>query len=69
MKTLDMDIFFERCVTRTVRRSNRYDIDCKLGLWGASGPDPESVEREARHYWIQYFSDGEYRKLIPEAYE
>lgn len=54
---------FERCVNRTVS-GGQFQIKCKLGLWGVTAPSFESADNEARHYWIQYYSDGEYDKLL-----
>ena len=37
-----------------------YNIDCKKGLWGVSGAIYPQVMNEAKHYFQQYYSDGEY---------
>lgn len=55
---------FEKCIVRRTRDHGLLEIDCKLGLWSVSGADAERVENEARHYWIQYFQDGEYAALL-----
>jgi len=34
---------------------------CKKGLWSASGGQKDFVEKEAKHYFIQYYKDGEYQ--------
>ncbi len=34
--------------------------DCKKGLWGCSGPDGPDLLQTAKHYFWQYFEDGEY---------
>ena len=62
MKVVTLDKLFDRCV---VRKSGDgcYEIKCKLGLWGVTGPSRKSVEDEARHYWIQYYQDGEYKNI------
>ena len=52
---------FDRCVVRTCGGRS---IRCCLGLWGVSAGDKATAEREARHYWIQYFEDGEYQKHL-----
>jgi hypothetical protein len=54
---------FEKCIRRS---GNGCHIDCKLGLWGVTSYSPESAEREARHYWMHYFKDGEYDQLLKE---
>ena len=38
----------------------QYSIDCKKGLWGVSAPTQEAALNEARHYFRQYWRDGEY---------
>ena len=47
------------------RRRDRWYAKCLCGLWKVEGPDRDSVEREARHYWLQYLSDGEYDPDTP----
>ena len=37
-----------------------YSIRCKKGLWRVYGPTKKKAEQEARHYFAQYFADGEY---------
>jgi hypothetical protein len=37
-----------------------------LGLWGVDCPNMETAQREARHYFIQYYLDGEYDALLSE---
>lgn len=60
---MKLEEFFERCVTRKVK-AGELTTSCKLGLWAVSGQHHTKVEREARHYWIQYFNDGEYNSLL-----
>jgi len=54
---------FERCVRRE-SGDGWSGIHCQLGLWGVEGPSKSFVESEAMRYWIQYYQDGEYRKLL-----
>ena len=54
---------FDKCTERKTKGGS-LEIRCKLGLWSAEGRDHDAVEREARHYWAQYFRDGEYAKLL-----
>lgn len=56
---------FDRC-TRTTEKDGTLCIDCLLNLWSVSGPRSErqQIEREARHYWAQYYVDGEYNYLL-----
>lgn len=46
--------------TKHTKKYGRYQIDCKKGLFGVDAPNKEQAEREAKHYFIQYFMDGEY---------
>lgn len=56
---------FEKCVERTLTSNGlTYNINCRLGLWGVSGPSKSDCEIEALHYWQQYASDGEYSSII-----
>lgn len=52
----------------TTIKKNRHgwDISCNKGLWGVSCKSKKACMREARHYFIQYFSDGEYNTLQKE---
>lgn len=63
MKHYWPNTLFEQCVDRA-EGEGWYEIKCKLGLWAVTGPSKESVEDHAMHYWIQYWTDGEYAKLI-----
>lgn len=58
---------FEICVERKLMRDGSLQIHCRLGLWGTSGQDHKQVERDARHYWIQYYQDGEYKQLFEDS--
>ena len=50
------------------RRDGRVQIDCRRGLWAVDCPDLSSALREARHYFAQYYADGEYDKpATPEV--
>lgn len=53
--------WFEKCVIKT---SKGRSIRCCLGLWSVSAPTAEKAEREARHYWWQYYIDGEYKEHL-----
>ena len=41
---------------------NRYNWECKLGLWSVSAPTLKQALSEALHYYAQYYNDGEYEK-------
>jgi hypothetical protein len=42
---------------------NGYQITCRQNLWRVVAPNQQIAEREAFHYWFQYFCDGEYDAL------
>lgn len=64
MSTPDPDSAFEKCVTKTVDKDGYLEITCKNNQWSTWGSDHESVERDARHYWFQYYKDGEYKNIL-----
>lgn len=37
-----------------------WEANCKKGLFGVTAPTKEIAENEAKHYFIQYWADGEY---------
>lgn len=37
-------------------------VECVKGLWRVTAPTEEEAERESRHYFAQYFCEGEYEK-------
>lgn len=64
-KELMMELmqFFEDNTNHTFDTKTRlHSIDCKKGLWGVSGRNEVTVQREAMHYFMQYLEDGEYDK-------
>lgn len=67
MKTISKkkyDHYYELCIERCLMKDGTIEIHCKLGLWGVSGINKDRVEREAKHYWAQYYRDGEYDGLL-----
>lgn len=38
----------------------RYEARCTKGLFSVDAPSPNEALREAKHYFRQYFEDGEY---------
>lgn len=56
--------WFDKCVIRKKRTTGSLEISCRLGLWSVEGPDHAFVEQNARHYWVQYYRDGEYAALL-----
>lgn len=57
---------FERCIIRK-KTPDGYEITCRLGLWSVAGRWRPSVTQEAKHYWQQYFGDGEYEMHLSNA--
>jgi hypothetical protein len=55
---------FNRCVTIQRHRDGLTHINCKLGLWGVTGPSFEQAMDEATYYFSQYKLDGEYSSII-----
>lgn len=45
-------------------KNGRHIYGCPKGLWEVSSPDRKVAEREARHYFIQYYNDGEYSSHV-----
>ncbi len=46
--------------TRCTETAQGHEIKCKKGLWSVSAPIKADALREAYHYFLQYFEDGEY---------
>ena len=59
-----VDAGFDKCVIRKKRTTGSLEISCRLGLWSVEGSDHAFVEQNARHYWVQYYQDGEYAALL-----
>jgi aspartate/tyrosine/aromatic aminotransferase len=58
-----MESLFNACVVRTTDR-DWHSIRCARGLWSVAGQSPAQVEIEARHYWMQYYRDGDYTEHL-----
>lgn len=43
-------------------KNGRHIYECPKGLWEVSSPERIVAECEARHYFQQYYSDGEYNE-------
>ena len=41
-----------------------YRFSCKKHLWSVEGTDKERAKQEAMRYFLQYWSDGEYKDLV-----
>lgn len=61
-EVVEMEAAFRKHTIRRVRHGGRYSVRCRRGLWAVEGPDRESVDAEARHYFRQYYEDGEYER-------
>lgn len=51
---------FKQNTRRRTQKNGNLIIRCKRGLWSCEGPDHDEVERQARHYFLQYYQDGDY---------
>lgn len=40
-----------------------YKVECCLGLWGVHAATRDEAVRTAKHYFVQYWFDGEYKHL------
>jgi len=56
---MDLDKEFNKNTYKSIK-DGQYAVNCKKGLWGVTASTREEVMREARHYFIQYYMDGEY---------
>lgn len=52
--------YLANTVRRQDRKTGRWMIECRKGLWAVDAPTLVQAEREARHYFWQYYADGEY---------
>lgn len=52
----------------TASNTTIHRIHCKRHLWSVEGPDEEVVKRQAVHYFMQYYADGEYDELIAQGF-
>lgn len=66
---IDMNI--EDAFKKFVRYKNKagHHYDCILGNFGVFSSNREEAEQEARYYFAQYWSDGDYDYLIGEGDE
>lgn len=68
-KQVASDALFARCSETKFTKDGSVQIHCKLGNWSVFGADRERVEAEARHYWRQYLSDGDYNSILANDQE
>jgi len=46
--------------TKVKKTKDGYSVKCLKGLWGVFASTEEEALNEARHYFRQYYEDGEY---------
>ena len=51
---------FEKNTTTKTRKDGRTTIRCKKGLWAVTAKNKNQATKEAVHYFMQYWADGEY---------
>jgi hypothetical protein len=56
---MELDEAFKK-FTRHRKWLDNHVVECKKGLFQVTAPTLDIAEREARHYFRQYFDDGEY---------
>jgi len=57
---MNIEEAFNKYVSIKKNRSGMYEAKCLKGLFSVSGPSKDKTTREAKHYFRQYFEDGEY---------
>ena len=64
-QTIDSSDLFDRCTTtRRLDRGKRVEVRCRLGLWSVETSNLATARAQAKHYWVQYWQDGEYDSLL-----
>ena len=56
---MDIDESFDKNTNYKISQYG-HEFNCSKGLWGVCAPTKKQAEDEAKHYFIQYFEDGEY---------
>ena len=46
--------------TEARENDGRWTIRCMKGMWSVDAPTYSEAEKEAQHYFHQYYEDGEY---------
>ena len=59
---MNIDEAFEKYTKHKDHKDGSYSIDCVKGNFGVHAPTKATALNEARHYFVQYFSDGEYNE-------
>lgn len=60
VKTVKAGEHFTKHTRRRTLKSGNLIIRCKRGFWSCEGPDHDEVQRQAMHYFLQYYMDGDY---------
>jgi len=60
MITDKLIIAFSENTEKKITKSGRVEMHCKKGLWGVDAPTEDEAEKEALHYFMQYYNEGEY---------
>lgn len=60
MKSVFEDAFKKNTTYKKTR--SFHEITCNKSLWAVCSLTKAQAEREARHYFAQYYADGEYDK-------
>lgn len=47
---------------RILKQKKGWIAECKKGLFAVKGNSESHVRKEAMHYFVQYYNDGEYNK-------
>jgi hypothetical protein len=57
---------FDICTIFTQDTDGSFTYRCRLGFWSVNSTDRVWLRGEAMRYWIQYWKDGEYTKLVED---
>lgn len=57
---LNIELQFQKNTKSSLTATGTLTIRCRKGLWAVSSRDHDAVKRDARHYFFQYWKDGEY---------
>jgi len=57
---------FEKHTTTKKLSDGSYECSCNKGLFSASAPTIYQAKKEAVHYFMQYWDDGEYDGTLKE---
>lgn len=63
------EALYNKCIHVRTREDGELEIACQLGLWHVRGKNHQEIKIEAHRYWLQYYIDGEYDKLLKDSVE